>query len=99
MCSLGTEVLGQSIAPIFKGQDVKVDIVILEDGKDTISRNVGYLTTKIAQQPRKTKVSTNPRRKHEVSYVHSGAENVLDIYHGGNIRGSIMCRQRIRNYR
>lgn len=85
--------MGQCIVPIFKGQDVKMDIVILEDGKDTIPRNVGYLTTKVAKQPGKTKVSTNRRQKLEVSCVHNGAENVLDIYHGG-ICEAALCAEK-----
>jgi len=82
-CCLGTDVLVQCIVPIFKGLGVKMDILIFEDGKDKMSRNVGYITCKVAQQPRKAKVSTNRRRKLEVSYVHSGAENVLNNYRGG----------------
>jgi hypothetical protein len=67
-----------------------MDILILEDWKDTMSRNIGYLTSKVAQQARKAKVSTNPRRNIEVSCVHSGAENVVDSYHGG-IYGTALC--------
>lgn len=74
----------------FQGLDVNMDILIFEDGKDKMSRNVGYLTSKVAQQPRKTKVSTNRRRNFEVSYVHSGAENVLDNYRGG-LYESVLC--------
>ena len=59
-----------------------MDIVIFREGRDTMSRNVGYLTNKVAQQPRKAKVSANPHRKLEVSYVHSGAENVWDSCSG-----------------
>jgi len=89
-CCLDTEVLGQCIVPIFKDLGVKKDILIFEDGKDKMSQNVGYLTSKVAQQPRKAKVSTNRRRKLEVSYVHSGGEDVLDNYRGG-IYESALC--------
>jgi hypothetical protein len=89
-CCLGTDVLGQFIVPIFKGLDVKMDILIIEDGKDTMSWNVGYLTSKFAQQARKAKVSTNLCRKHEVYNVQSGAENALDNYHEG-ICESALC--------
>jgi hypothetical protein len=64
---LGTDVLGQRIVPIFKDLDVKMDIVTLEDGKDTIPRNVRDQITKVSQQPIKAKFSTNPRPKLEVS--------------------------------
>jgi len=60
---LGTDGLEQRIFPIFKGLDVKMGILILEDGKDTMSRNIGYLTSKVAQRARKAKVSLIPAGK------------------------------------
>jgi hypothetical protein len=48
--SLVIDVLGQRIGYIFKG--------LLEDGNDTVSRNVGRSTT-----------STTPHRKSEISII------------------------------
>jgi len=40
---------------------------------------------------------TNPRRKIEVSCVHSGAENVLDSYHGGIYESWLCADEKIWN--
>jgi len=45
-----TDVSGQRIVPIFKGQDVQEDIFALEDGTDTLSRNVRDKSLYVAQQ-------------------------------------------------
>jgi hypothetical protein len=57
-----TDVLGQRVSPIFKGQEFQEekDFLTLEDGTDTLSRNVGkHLPLDVAQYRRRAQIS-NP---------------------------------------
>ena len=45
-----TDVSGHHIVPIFKAQDVQEDIFTLEDGIDTMSRNVRDKSLYVAQR-------------------------------------------------
>jgi hypothetical protein len=61
-----TDVSRQRIGPIFEGQEAQE--VTLEDGTDTLTRNVGKgLLLDAAWYPRRAQISLTSRRKPEIT--------------------------------
>jgi len=54
-----SDVSGQRVAPIFRGQDAQEDILTPEHGTDRLPRNAGDKRTYVSQQPITAKTTTS----------------------------------------